>query len=80
VKLIDLLNKISNNEIEPPLYFRINTAGHNFVIEYLYFDFIIEDVKTSFSSTCFKKGESFDMILSSLNKTIEIIKGKEVIL
>lgn len=77
MKLIDLLIKISNNEIEPPLYFRINTLGHNFIIKYLYFAFIIEDVKTSFNRSLFKKGENFNMILSSLNKTVEIIKSKD---
>lgn len=73
MKVIDLLNKIANNEIKPPLYFRINTLGHNFILKYLYFSFVIEDVKSSFNKSLFKNGEKFDLILSSLNKTIEIL-------
>lgn len=73
MKLIELLNKIANNEIEPPLYFKINTLGHNFILKYLYFRFVIEDVKSSFNKSLFKNGENFDFILSSLNKTIEIL-------
>lgn len=77
MKVIDLLNKIANNEIEPPLYFRINIIGHNFILKYLYYGFVIEDVKSSFNSSLFKKGEEFNLIISSLNKTIEIIEGED---
>jgi len=53
MKLIDLLYKISKDEVEPPLYFRINTFGYNFVIKYLYFEFIIIEVKSSFTNCMF---------------------------
>lgn len=78
MKLIDLLIKIEKNEIEPIIYFRINTSGYNFTIKYLYYDFIIEDVYSSFNRSLYKKGESFEsLILLSLNKTIEILDNKE---
>ena len=59
MKLIDLLYKISKDEVEPPLYFRINTFGYNFVIKYLYFEFIIVEVKSSFTDCMFKKRRLF---------------------
>lgn len=75
MKLINLLDKIAKNEIEPIIYFRINTFGYNFIIKYLYFEFIIEKVDTSFSKCLFKKGECFNKyILSSLNKEITILE------
>lgn len=84
MKLINLLDKIANDEIKPILFFRINTMGHNFIIKYLYFEFIIEEVDTSFSINLFKKGESFNKyVLSSLNKEVIILddylenKGEE---
>lgn len=77
MKLIDLLNKIANNEIEPILYFRINTAGYNLILKYLYYDFIIEEVISSDNTSLFKKGDKFDLILYSLNKSIEILRGKD---
>lgn len=74
MKFIDLLNKISKNEIEPIIYFRVNLLGHNFIIKYLYFDFIIEKVDSSFNRSLFKKGDSINnILLSALNKKIEII-------
>lgn len=77
MKLINLLDKIANSEIKPIIYFRINSFGYNYIIKYLYYEFIIEEVDSSFSTNLFKKGESFNKyILSSLNKEITIIENK----
>lgn len=77
MKLIDLLIKISNNEIEPIIYFRLNYCGHNMIIRYLYYNFKIVNVKSSFSKSIFKKGEDFNFIISALNKKVEIIDYEE---
>ena len=44
LRLIDILNGISCGYYDAPLYFRINMWGYNFVIKYLRYEFIIEDV------------------------------------
>ena len=72
MKLIDLLNKISMEDIEPIYYFRINYCGYNLIIKYLYYTFEIIDVKTTYDITLLKKGDSFDpFILGAINYEIE---------
>lgn len=78
MKVIDLLVKIANDEIKPVIYFRVNLLGHNLIIKYVYFSFIVEKVYSSFSKSAFKEGESIDnIILTSLNRQIEIIDNIE---
>ena len=79
MKLINLLEKIENDEIKPIIYFRINTFGYNFIIKYLYFHFIIIDVEGSFKNNIVKNKDFFDeFILYSLNKNIEIIGDEKI--
>lgn len=79
MKLIDLLDLISKDEIKPITYFKINCGGRNFIIKYLYYAFIIEKVSTScIYDDLFKKGDYFDsLILANLNKNIEILGGNQ---